>query len=44
MSERLKQLSTNPEDMPSSNMNMLFERVRSDDVSWIDEVNKSILI
>jgi hypothetical protein len=44
MSERLKQLSTNPEDMPSSNMNMLFERLRSDDVSWIDEVNKSILI
>jgi len=42
MIERLRQLSTNPDDMPSSNMNMLFERLCSDDVSWIDEVNESI--
>lgn len=42
MIERLKQLSTNPDDMPSSNMNILFERLCSDDVSWIDEVNESI--
>lgn len=42
MIERLKQLSTDPDDMPSSNMNMLFERLCSDDVSWIDELNESI--
>lgn len=42
MLERLRSLSTNPDDMPSSNMNILFERLCSDNVSWIDEVNKSI--
>jgi len=42
MIKRLRLLSTNPDDIPSSNMSMLFERLCSDDVSWIDEVNKSI--
>lgn len=42
MLERLRLLSTNPDDMPSSNMNLLFERLCSDDFSWIDEVNESI--
>ncbi len=42
MIERLGQMSTNPDDMPSSNMHILFERLRSNDISWIDEVNESI--
>jgi len=42
MLNRLKLLSSDPNDIPSSNMNILFERLCSDDISWIDEVNKSI--
>lgn len=42
MIKRLEQLSTNPNDVPSSNMKLLFTRLCSDDISWIDEVNKSI--
>jgi hypothetical protein len=42
MIERLRQLSTEPDDMPSSNMIILFEHLCSDDISWIDEVNSSV--
>ncbi len=42
MLERLSLLSTDPDDIPSSNMNLLFKRLCSDDISWIEEVNKSI--
>ncbi len=42
MLSRVGQLSTNPSDMPSTNMMLLFDRLCSDDVSWIEELNKSI--
>ncbi|MDO5115440.1 MAG: hypothetical protein Q4D58_05025 [Synergistaceae bacterium] len=43
MRERLKLLSANPDDIPSSNMGLLFERLCADDFAWIDDLNKSIL-
>lgn len=42
MLTRISQLSTNPSDLPSTNMSLLFERLCSDDVSWIEELNTSI--
>lgn len=41
--ERLKLLSTDPKDIPSSNMKLLFDRLCSDDPVWIDQLNESIL-
>lgn len=43
MRGRLKLLSTDPNDMPSSNMDLLFERLCTDDFAWIDDLNKAIL-
>lgn len=42
MLKRLKLLSTNPDVLPSSNMNILFERLCSDNIYWIEEVNDAI--
>jgi hypothetical protein len=42
MIKRLEQLSTDSDDIPSSNMIILFERLTSDDISWINEVNNSV--
>ncbi len=42
MCKRLKSLSTDSHDIPSSNMWVLFERLSSDDFAWIDEMDKSI--
>ena len=42
MMERLKLLSTAPNDIPSSNIKMLFDRLCSDDISWIDELNEYV--
>lgn len=43
MRKRLSLLSTDPNDIPSSNILLLFERLSSDDYTWIDQVNKSVL-
>ena len=39
---RLEQLSTDPIDIPSSNMGELFERLSSDSLEWINELNEAI--
>ncbi len=41
--QRLKLLSENPNDIPSSNMGALFEKLCSEDFEWIDDINASIL-
>lgn len=41
--ERLKLLSTDPNDIPSSNICLLFDRLCSDNSKWIDDLNASIL-
>ncbi len=38
--ERLDKLSTDINDMPSSNIAMLYKNLSSDDISWIDKINK----
>lgn len=39
MKERVAKLSTDPNDMPSTNILALFERLESPDASWISEIN-----
>ena len=41
--QRLKLLSKNSDDIPSSNIGALFEKLCSDDFKWIDDINASIL-
>lgn len=43
LQDRLKLLSTNPNDIPSSNICLLFDRLCSDNFEWIDDLNASIL-
>lgn len=38
--ERLKRLSTRFDDLPSTNFLLFLERFESDDVSWINEINR----
>lgn len=39
MKQRVGQLSTNPNDMPSTNILSLLEHLESPDASWINEIN-----
>jgi hypothetical protein len=42
MLERLKLLSSNPHDMPSSNIKTLLENLCSNNMAWIDDINKMV--
>lgn len=41
--ERLELLSTDPNDIPSGNIKLLFDRLCSDGHEWIEQLNESIL-
>ena len=42
MKERIKDISTNYHDIPSTNVLCFFNRFESEDSSWIDEINEQI--
>lgn len=43
MKKRLGSVSTDPKDMPSTNMLTLLERLESPSAKWIDDINKQLL-
>lgn len=42
MKERVENISTCPDDMPSTNILTLLENLESEDTSWIDDINKEL--
>lgn len=42
MKENVKKLSTNDEDISSTNILKFIEKFESDDDSWIDEINNRL--
>ena len=43
MKDNLKDISSNYKDIPSTNILLFLNRFESDDVSWVDEINKEML-